>query len=248
MEYVKFIPWKGEEYEKGFNGKKLLILGDSHYCATEESKGGKKCDALGKCAYECMDKDCFSMTNSFLRDEYLPYREDATKYIYYTNEKGEIKKRSTKHLQTLLNFENNVFNYTPSPSEGIDFWKRVIFYNYKQHSQPQSGEARSTSKEEKEEYRKAFNEILEEYQPDCIIVWCKSLFTDDWLPDGADEFPDYTLKVEDKGEVYDTPVRTFKLKGGKYIRALITHHPWRCRGEKCHSKWYALITKFLKLE
>ena len=31
--YVKFLPWVGEYYKEGvgFLGKKILVLGDSHY-------------------------------------------------------------------------------------------------------------------------------------------------------------------------------------------------------------------------
>lgn len=36
---VKFKPWVGENYETGIHqGKKLLILGESHYCANSETK------------------------------------------------------------------------------------------------------------------------------------------------------------------------------------------------------------------
>jgi hypothetical protein len=34
MDNVFFTPWKGESYaENGFHGKKILVLGESHYCA-----------------------------------------------------------------------------------------------------------------------------------------------------------------------------------------------------------------------
>jgi hypothetical protein len=28
---IRFLPWVGEAYEKGFRGAKLLVLGESHY-------------------------------------------------------------------------------------------------------------------------------------------------------------------------------------------------------------------------
>ena len=38
MEDVKFLPWEGENYQKGgFNGKKILVIGESFYCSEEEA-------------------------------------------------------------------------------------------------------------------------------------------------------------------------------------------------------------------
>ena len=38
MEDVKFLPWEGENYQKGgFNGKKILVIGESFYCPEEEA-------------------------------------------------------------------------------------------------------------------------------------------------------------------------------------------------------------------
>lgn len=33
---VHFLPWVGENYEKGICGRKVLVLGESHYCAKPE--------------------------------------------------------------------------------------------------------------------------------------------------------------------------------------------------------------------
>lgn len=33
MQKVKFIPWIGSNFKRGISGKRVLILGDSHYCA-----------------------------------------------------------------------------------------------------------------------------------------------------------------------------------------------------------------------
>ena len=39
---VKFTPWKGENYdESGFLGKKLLIVGESHYCKEEGNRNAE---------------------------------------------------------------------------------------------------------------------------------------------------------------------------------------------------------------
>jgi len=33
---VFFIPYIGDKYEQGYHGKKVLVLGESHYCVDEE--------------------------------------------------------------------------------------------------------------------------------------------------------------------------------------------------------------------
>ena len=75
--YVKFLPWVGEYYKEveGFQGKKILVLGDSHYCA-------KECSENGCCYPKCESAEeqnkkfstCFSMTNDLILKEYIEYR------------------------------------------------------------------------------------------------------------------------------------------------------------------------------
>lgn len=33
---LKFKPWIGDNYQQGINGKKVLVLGESHYCASPD--------------------------------------------------------------------------------------------------------------------------------------------------------------------------------------------------------------------
>lgn len=40
MENVNFKPWVGPKYSEGLHGKKIMILGDSHYCKDELKEGG----------------------------------------------------------------------------------------------------------------------------------------------------------------------------------------------------------------
>ena len=36
MKHVKFLPWVGEHYQTGRNGKRVMVLGESHYCASPQ--------------------------------------------------------------------------------------------------------------------------------------------------------------------------------------------------------------------
>ena len=52
--YVKFRPWVGEKYHTvGIFGKKILVLGESHYCKEDKNRN-PACIALGHCSYDCM--------------------------------------------------------------------------------------------------------------------------------------------------------------------------------------------------
>ena len=43
LPHVHFRPWVGSGYERGIAGRKVLVLGESHYCARPED------DVPGRC-------------------------------------------------------------------------------------------------------------------------------------------------------------------------------------------------------
>ena len=237
---VKFRPWVGANYENGFQGKKILILGESHYCKEDDNRT-HECKLYwkengGKCSYNCMNKDCYSMTEGLIEREYLPYREDRNAYIYDLDKDGKRQKKETKHLQTLLCFERNVFNKDTSIEESIKFWHSIAFYNYMQHAQ--SGTQRSLENSDKENYEAAFNEVLNYLKPKYIIVWGKRLHDYNLLPDSEVS----TIKV---GK-YEIPIRKFAVEDG-VVQALIVVHPC-CPCGKSRKKWHPILKEFLKLD
>ena len=169
MSKINFKPWVGKKYHSsGYNGKKILVLGESHYCSEELKKGGR---CYPKCRIECMNDVCFTQTQDVVSDYIDEYRGD-------------------KYQQTFLCFERAVFGKEISGTEREDFWNSIIFYNYIQFAQstPRSNlrdETFNTSEE-------AFKEILKEYKPDCIIVWGCRLYS--LLPSWGGK--DCVLKVD----------------------------------------------------
>lgn len=112
MKNVNFRPWVGKKYfSEGFNNKKLLILGESHYCDSLLSDCGK-----------CTPNQCSDFTNRVIK-----------KYLNLHNGKD--------WLSTFLSFERNLFNRELSNKEACDFWNRVVFYNYIQFALPNNGVA-----------------------------------------------------------------------------------------------------------
>ena len=62
MQNVNFNPWKGNNYEEGLFDKKILILGESHYCE-DSDKSQKSRHACPKefdryCMSCHMDSEC----------------------------------------------------------------------------------------------------------------------------------------------------------------------------------------------
>ena len=158
MKHVNFRPWVGKNYSTtGYNGKKILVLGESHYCANE-LRAGERCSPL--CKKENMLPECFSQT------------EDVIKW-YLNDYTGEPFQR------TFVCFERALAGKELSQEEREAFWQDVMFYNFIQYAQ--SGPRVKPQQEHWANSELAFKEILEQYMPDYIIVWGVRLYNG--LPD-----------------------------------------------------------------
>jgi len=133
MKNAFFEPWVGDNYSNGFNGKRILALGDSHY-----SKGNEDENFVHN-----------------LVEHFIAYKRGDTGHLGYMN--------------TYTKFANIVLGEKVDKEATIDFWNSIVFYNYVQKSQ--AGHSISPSEKEYDSSQNAFEEILEEYQPDLIIIW-----------------------------------------------------------------------------
>jgi hypothetical protein len=142
MENIAILPWVGEKYfNDGYQNKKLLILGESHYC-------GDICSNCGSSTASC------SITIDTIK-KYLNYKNGQESFSYWMN--------------TFTRFTNILVGKKTTVSELNEFWHSVIFYNFVQQSlvKPRIAPADSIFKDS---YR-AFYEILNTYEPDLIIAW-----------------------------------------------------------------------------
>jgi hypothetical protein len=133
MENVVFRPWEGVNYAEGFNGKKILLLGDSQY--------------------NTGDEDGDFVHN--LVENFIGYKERNCPHAGYMN--------------TYTKFTNILFGEKVDSKTTINFWQSIAFYNYVQKSQ--EGHSISPTNEEFDDSQSAFVEVLEDYQPDLVIVW-----------------------------------------------------------------------------
>ena len=146
-----FRPYVGELYGKPnnfFNGKKVLVIGNSHHCDEEY-------DVKNRCGSKCCNysKDCHEFTEGVIK-------------WYLQNPKGtglEPKQKSWRPTYTRF---ANVFK------DGCDvnmFYNSVIFYNFLQRAVSNSKAKGSTS--EIANSRDLFRRLIEFSKPDYIIVW-----------------------------------------------------------------------------
>lgn len=227
--YVKFRPWVGEYYKngKGFQGKNILILGDSHYCETLANRNHicseRWVENGEKCSFDSMDCNCYKMTRNLMDNDYLPYRKGEGKY--------------GKEFRSHLCFEKIIYgNKSISTEASLEFWNNVVFYNYAQHSQ--SGTSRELEHPEAVSiYRSALIEVIENLvpTPSHIIVWSKRCFN--ILPNGVKEDREFVV-----GE-YKTRVREYCING-KSVRAIEMRHPSRAG----QVEWHSILKAFLGID
>lgn len=190
MKNVFFKPWVGLNYPDNCK-LKIMVLGDSHICG-----GCEKCGDL-----EYTDDSCREMTTNTIK-HFLSYKA------------GEVNHE--KWMNTFSRF-GNVFMYkTLNHEEHIEFWNSVMFYNFCQFSTNQA--RKSPTYEEYKDSATAFFEILEEYQPDLIIVWGDRAWK--CMP----SLEEYSTEIEING-VKGGKIYNYMLKSGLTIPAYKVNHP-----------------------
>ena len=158
MSEINFKPWVGKDYlSKGYQGQRILVLGESHYCAAELAEGGR-CTPF--CLKEKMKEECFCQTQDVVHEAVYAYG-------------------GQKYLRCFVSFERAVTGKVLTQEERVVFWESVMFYNYIQYAL--SAPRTSPNPEHWGKSEKAFVELLEKYSPDKIIVWGVRLYNG--LPD-----------------------------------------------------------------
>ena len=101
---IFFHPWVGHNYTSGgIFGKRIMVLGDSHYC-------GENCTVCGT----DFSRKCNGFTENVVRA--------------YLNQNVERE----GWMSTYLKFERSLVNHETSSDESIKIWDSLLFYNYLQ--------------------------------------------------------------------------------------------------------------------
>lgn len=106
MKDIRINPYVGEKYHEGWNGEKILILGESHYNEDHQKLNEITGDEIRR-----------QMTNEAISD-------------FVNNDNGFADWKNTYTC-----FERIVTNKELSQKEREDFWSRVVFYQFIQFVQ-----------------------------------------------------------------------------------------------------------------
>jgi len=148
MKHAFLKPWDGPLYREGFKyGKKVLVLGASSYCNRKDCK---------------FYQDCAIEQNSRLYDTLCPFNNKNPLSMMPSCEFDEDAARTFKRF---ILFMKHFLNTEDSQ----EVYNRVAFTNYVQHIL--GGRTNTLLSDCREEYLDAFVEVLEDLQPDIVLVW-----------------------------------------------------------------------------
>ena len=155
MQHVNFYPWRGAKYDTGINNKRILILGESHYCEDydKSQKSRHKCpkEFDNYCMSCHMDRECHEKTIDTI-----------------------VEHLSSENYRTHKTFETHVNGHSLSEKERFEFWHHLAFYEYIQYAQPKP--KMPLKQGNPTQNRNAFLEVLELLKPDKIIIWGKRFY------------------------------------------------------------------------
>lgn len=196
MSRVMFLPWIGTEYQQGIKGKKVLVLGESHYCANEG-------DAVP------------TLTQEIIMDLFNPNSP-------HEGYKNTYTKFAKAIAGTDLDYKGK---------EKV--WNSLAFYNYVQV--PISGARVAPTAQEFRAAESALFEVLEQLQPDYVIVWGNRLY--DNLPNTGAQGKEVIMSETDLHEVW-----CYTLSNQKIVPMLRMTHP---SAAYSWDYWHEVINMFL---
>lgn len=159
-----FKPYIGKNYHMGFfNGKKVLVLGASHYCTYNNDSKKFNCPVWDLCtSKEKKDSSAFNET--------CPYNEK-----YHIDEK--LENSTCLELENFLGGDNYLTyqNFTMALMDNFGIvdkqsvWDKLAFVNYVQYFLPSTETPIQTKIDERN--FDALLETVDELSPDIIIIW-----------------------------------------------------------------------------
>lgn len=147
MENVFFLPFVGRDYlSGGIFGRRVMVLGESHYC-------GERC---ANCGVPGKAGDCAAFTSGVI-ERYLDPKAERERW-----------------MSTYLKFERSLVGHETDSEERQKIWHSLLFFNFLQVAMDETRQAGTS--EQYLQAQRAFYEVLDQYLPEYIIVWGKRLW------------------------------------------------------------------------
>ena len=203
---IFFLPFIGRYYANGgLFDRRVMVLGDSHYC------DGGCCD-YGNCR---MYKQCAQFTQDVIRD-CLDENKDRQNW-----------------MRTFVKFERSLVGKMTDWALRRKIWDSVMFYNYLQVAM--SGPRKAGTSAQYKQAANAFFEVIDKYEPECIIVWGKRL----WNNMPCERWQDGDDIVVDGNHI---ATGYYLLSNGKRVKVVAVYHP---SGGYSWSYWHKVIQRLL---
>ena len=203
---IFFLPFIGRYYANGgLFDRRVMVLGDSHYC------DGGCCD-YGNCR---MYKQCAQFTQDVIRD-CLDENKDRQNW-----------------MRTFVKFERSLVEKMTDWALRQKIWDSVMFYNYLQVAM--SGPRKAGTSAQYKQAANAFFEVIDKYEPECIIVWGKRLWNN---------MPNERWQDSDDIVVDGNHIATgyYLLSNGKRAKVVAVYHP---AGGYSWKYWHKVIQGLL---
>lgn len=144
---IFFQPFVGTNYYiGGIFGKRIMVLGESHYC----EEGCADCGNLAN------HRECATFTSGVLVD-YLDENRPRERW-----------------MNTFLKFERSLVGHETDWAERKQIWNSLMFYNYLQVAM--GGPRKAGTNEQYEHASHVFYDVIDKYLPQYIIVWGSRLW------------------------------------------------------------------------
>ncbi|WP_337634072.1 hypothetical protein [Prevotella sp.] len=145
---IFFQPFVGKDYANGgIFGKRIMILGESHYC-------DEGCSNCGDCR---LHGECTGFTQGVIKD-----------YIDENKERQDW-------MRTFVKFERSLVGKETDQTLRLMIWNSVVFFNYLQVAMRGPREAGTSA--QYRQAGDALFEVMDKYQPEYVIAWGKRLWS-----------------------------------------------------------------------
>ena len=145
---IFFQPFVGKDYASGgIFGKRIMILGESHYC-------DEGCCDCGNCR---LHGECTGFTQGVIKD-YLDENKERQDW-----------------MRTFVKFERSLVGKETDQTMRLKIWNSVVFFNYLQVAMRGPREAGTSA--QYRQAGDALFEVMDKYQPEYVIAWGKRLWS-----------------------------------------------------------------------